>query len=364
MNSQFLLVALLVLASPLTHAFSNPGHLPKPNKYDRLNAFEQMTDADTLLSIWGEEASENIHNRTLGVDRYAPIFSGSYDWHSAVHGHLAVVYAGKKQNNPSLVAKATSFYNPAAVNRALSYKRKPLERTYGQPWLLIHASYLGSVDPQAYNTLRPLVEQAYTSACNEMNNVSDAGYLVSVNSGYKNFNFVAFGIYSYGKFAGKHDACMSKTKATIERLAPSINWSAPENQVARSDFFDPKAIAFLAFLQVGLNNNNPAWNTLVSAYRSTPINLPNNLAYYHSHGKGRVVSSAWGYWLMYRHTGDGQYKQAFINVLNLAYQNLKQQQGRGGHYFKNDGHWIPHMGTFALMLSNGDISFDFPTLTP
>lgn len=363
MSSKSLWVAVLVLASPFTQAFSDPGHLPAPSKYDRLNAFEQMADADTLLSIWGEEASENIYNRSSGVDRYAPIFSGSYDWHSAVHGHLATVYAGKKQNNPRLVSKATSFYQPNAVTRALSYNRKPVERTYGQPWLLVYASYLGTVEPQAYNQIRPLVEQAYTRVCYEMGNMSDAGYLASVNSGYKNANFMAFGIQSYAAFAGKNDTCTSRTKATIERLAPSINWSAPENQAAQSDFFEPKAIALLAFLKVGLSNSNPAWGALMRAYQSASINLPSNLAYYDSHAKGRLMSSAWGYWLMYLHTNDGKYKQAFIDALNLVYQNLKQQQGNG-YYFKNDGHWLPHMGTFALMLSNGDMTFDFPTLAP
>lgn len=342
------LALLLLILAPLSYAMSSPPPAAVGG-YDRLSAYTGTHNTNILLEIWGKEAAENIVNRSVGVDRSAPIFNSSYDWHSSVHGHFAATYAGTARSNADWVSTAVNQYTASSVQSELYYNVASLEHTYGYPWLMFYASYLKDVQPQAYDTLQPLVTKTYNASYQRLMDATENDYLASISSGYRNLNFTACGVYRYAKKIND-TARMNAIKTKIAGFAVSVNW----DEVQNGDFFDSKAIALMAYKAMGITGS--AWNDLMQAYANTQISIPSDLSNYGSHAKGSVISGAWGYWLMYQQTNQTKYYNAFVQSVDVLFKSLKAKQYDSG-YFKGDGHWLPHFGVIALMLSKGDVSF-------
>ncbi len=93
-----------------------------------------------------------------------PIFYGSFDWHSCVHGHwlLATLLRLHPDLPQARVIRAhlDASYTPANVAGELAYLERPLsrgfERPYGWAWLLKLDAELAAHDASWSRTLRPL----------------------------------------------------------------------------------------------------------------------------------------------------------------------------------------------------------------
>jgi hypothetical protein len=91
-----------------------------------------------------------------------PVFFGSFDWHSCVHGHWLIVRALRTTPEMSNAAAARALLDrritPANVQAEAEYLRQPsrgtFERTYGWAWLLKLAAELrlGAQDPSHPHT--------------------------------------------------------------------------------------------------------------------------------------------------------------------------------------------------------------------
>lgn len=311
--------------------------------YEGLDKFSNAKDVDALLGIWGEEANQNAHNAQYGSDNNAPIFNSSYDWHSSVHAHFASVYTGKTLNQRNLVSSIIAKYNNDGVRGELSFKTVYDEKMYGYPWLLMYADYLADVEPNAYQTLLPLINEVYRRSYTLLYNVSYSTYSRSISSGYRNYNFLALGVYTYAKHINDQTR-MNLAKNLVASYAPRINWTS----VAKSDFFAPKAIAAWTYKVLGIRGK--AANNLKNAYNRSTNLVPNSLKGYASHVKGRVMSSAWGFWLMYQETQQNRYLNAYIKAVDLIFQDLKNTRYHS-NYFLGSGHWIPHFGVIALKMT-------------
>lgn len=83
---------------------------------------------------------------------HTPAFHGSYDWHSAVHGHWALVRAARLHPQAEWAAPALeavgSTLTAANLQRELSFleKRPSFERPYGLAWLLQLAAEVRGLD--------------------------------------------------------------------------------------------------------------------------------------------------------------------------------------------------------------------------
>src|SRR5438552_4867640 len=97
-----------------------------------------------------------------------PVFFGSFDWHSAVHGHWGVARGLARGITGPLAARATTALerslNPERVAAEVAYVAAPeragFERPYGLAWLLqLGAELRESANPRAFawhDALRPL----------------------------------------------------------------------------------------------------------------------------------------------------------------------------------------------------------------
>jgi hypothetical protein len=96
-----------------------------------------------------------------------PIFYGSLDWHSCVHGYwllatLLRLEPGIKAAD-DIVARLDAAFTPAKVQAELDYLNRAasrgFERPYGWAWLLkLQAELLTHADPRWADALRPLAD--------------------------------------------------------------------------------------------------------------------------------------------------------------------------------------------------------------
>lgn len=94
-----------------------------------------------------------------------PIFYGSFDWHSCVHGYWTLATLLRRfpdmPSAPAIRALFTSSLTPPKVAVELDYLSRPMsagfERPYGWAWLLKLAAELRAhEDPAAFNAIAPL----------------------------------------------------------------------------------------------------------------------------------------------------------------------------------------------------------------
>lgn len=330
------------------------------NAYHMMNQYSGLSDNDQLIQVWGSEAGRNITNSSTIENRdYTPIFDTSYDWHSSVNGHFAAVTSGRFLNNNNLMAKATNQYtNSSDVSREAynsSYKSTfTIEKTYGYPWLLLLGAELKNNQPQAYNNLKLLLDAKYNTAKNTVGlydgsvNLRSSYYYKSLTSGYKNYNFVFLGIYTYAEAIGDTNT-MNAIKNYLNAYTSTIDWGNSTS----TDFFEGKAIAAVLYQKVGLTYGR-SWNNLSAAYQFDSSSFPSDLRYYDAHSLGRLMSSSWGYWAMYEVTGEQRYLSKYTEFVNGVYQELKKRSSNY-NYYAQEGHWIPYFGSFALSMSQARI---------
>ncbi len=102
---------------------------------------------------------------------YHPAFYGSFDWHSAVHGHWLLVhilkeFSGELDNEEEIRSVLNNHFTAENLQQEANYfdfpNSKSFERTYGWAWLLKLAEELHTMsDDEAqvwYKNLQPLVE--------------------------------------------------------------------------------------------------------------------------------------------------------------------------------------------------------------
>jgi hypothetical protein len=124
------------------------GHLTReyPNKLDHLMAGDEDV-----------RSPRDLH----------PIFYGSFDWHSCVHGHWLLAYVSRAfpqaPVSSTIEAVFARQYLPEKVAAELAYLQTPtsrgFERPYGWAWLLMLQAEMERREDKAWaDRLRPLAE--------------------------------------------------------------------------------------------------------------------------------------------------------------------------------------------------------------
>jgi hypothetical protein len=113
-----------------------------------------------LDHVWGNAAD-------AGTPRQQhPIFYGSFDWHSCVHGYWTLARLLRRfPNRPEckdVIALFNATFTPANVEGECAYLRRPesrgFERPYGWAWLLMLWAELSQHAQDWAGTLKPLAD--------------------------------------------------------------------------------------------------------------------------------------------------------------------------------------------------------------
>ena len=124
------LLANLTLALWLAFAWS-PGDILAQQKADSLTVPKRDVMLDSLAKI--------IVTSVARHDSEHPVFHGCYDWHSAVHGHWAILRIANATGRHGEPAQAVAdSLEPQKLTLEVEYLRKhpKFELPYGRAWLL------------------------------------------------------------------------------------------------------------------------------------------------------------------------------------------------------------------------------------
>src|SRR5262245_46467040 len=97
-----------------------------------------MASSAGMLAILAPIIEEQIARRDTGHD----IFHGCIDWHSAVHGHWALLRIARVLGMRELGERVSARFEPGQVAREarLLDQRREYELPYGRAWFLRLAS--------------------------------------------------------------------------------------------------------------------------------------------------------------------------------------------------------------------------------
>jgi hypothetical protein len=218
-------VAALALANAAAARAEGPGPHEPPLTEERLQSFAALS-----LKCVGQEYS-NKPNLTLdsAADLKSnrdlhPIFFGCFDWHSAVHGHWALVRILKLSKDEALRKRIWEAldrdFTPEKVATELRYftegsAAERFERPYGYGWLLRLALELRTLEhPRAAEwakTLEPLekrIRELYLKTFDRFDFPVRVGL-------HENFAFAMAHAYDYAKGRGDSELLSAIRKRAL-----------------------------------------------------------------------------------------------------------------------------------------------------
>jgi Protein of unknown function (DUF2891) len=151
-----------------------PAHPTPP--LPSLDVFVGGRFAATALSHLSREYPNKLDHVLNGPDDVRapralhPIFFGSFDWHSCVHGYWMLAHLYRRfpslDEGPRIRAQFDQYVTPAGVAAEVAYLQQPsrggFERPYGWAWLLMLGGELARHDTAEgrrwSGTLQPLVD--------------------------------------------------------------------------------------------------------------------------------------------------------------------------------------------------------------
>ncbi len=307
---------------------------------------------DTLLFLNGGTQTEVLANTQPAIERWidrgvtdnnAPIFDGSYDWHSSVHARLAQVINLEEQGRVDLIDDYANAEFPAnLVQGEIAYNAQD---AYGIAWLFQLDSKLLDY---GLSNLSPLADfhfaQLEARVERNVNNFLDSGNINWFGS-YNDANWMIMNAYSWGQDRG-WNGVVSWAEQQFSRYSESIDWSRYD--ILQGDFFSSVGIAALTHVTMGQTTGR-AWDSIVTnltnAVESGRVNdiIDGNVGY---RDAGAMLSLSWGMWAAFSVTEEPAFYRAYEAITIWADEN----QVDWGADFATSGHWLPNFTAFGLDL--------------
>jgi hypothetical protein len=277
-------------------------------------------------------------------DTSNPVFHGCIDWHSAVHGVWALsayTWATKDQRYKPLI---DSLLQPSL----LAQERKNIdaspdfEMPYGRSWFLrLAIDYRRAFGTNALDAFGDDVAASlmayYTSVKPDPASIA-----------YQSASWALLNLYDYGE--ARHDTRMVDfVKAKVEKyyekgavcplqteidsaefMAVCTNWAWLVGKIMPRTEFVPWVAVFFR-------------NKLALVPVTNPISV---------HQRALNFSRAWGFWNVYRQTGDVRFLTAYLGHFHENYDDRQLWDGR----YEEVAHWVPQFGMLALIVTY----YDFP----
>ncbi|MHC4600276.1 MAG: DUF2891 family protein [Planctomycetota bacterium] len=280
------------------------------------------------------------------TDTDHPLFHGCIDWHSAVHGHWALL---RIANVTGAAAEAAEEVVSSLGGEALETERKDLasrpffETPYGRAWFLrLTLEFEARSGPGSPSPLRPMADEL-ASTLLDYHATRPAS---PETREYANDPWSLAQLHAYGLATG-NERWVGEVRRTVERsfldAAPPVDFS---EDARRPEFFsrfgnwaylvakttDPKILG--VFLEA-----HP-----VDEADLAPIEAPLGPA----HHLGMNWSRAWAFRALSRtlegEAGRRPFEAAFRAHVETGMKHHGEHEDRYGAY----GHWVPQFAVYAL----------------
>ncbi len=291
------------------------------------------TDDEFVIRRYAHLAQECIAQ----PDTKSPVFHGCVDWHSAVHGHWAVLWAAYRLPDPALAQKERAGLTKPVLDAELTeIKRRDVGETrfempYGRAWLLQLARDAETLF--GIKTVRPLADYIFSTLLVFARNGD--GDIASAE--YANASWYLYQMMKWTEFICDKELQKEVADIIRSRLSRSINLPSFSQL---NGFFDPNALAVLALLSANARTDEirALADELVST-SAQPLTYP----YASAHQSGLNFSRSWGLLALFNSTDDPLYLDSAKRYLSA----MALSQDKWSLNYQRYAHWLPQFGLFS-----------------
>ncbi|MEC9368504.1 MAG: DUF2891 family protein [Pseudomonadota bacterium] len=282
---------------------------------------------------------EPIRDCVIRRDTRHEIFHGCIDWHSAVHGHWALIAAARLTGDANLSDLVLRRLAPEAVaaEQAFLARNPSFELPYGRAWFLrlaleFERTFAGDMRLRAMADDVALSLRRYYAT-----RAPDPASLSYDSASWALINLRAWAIHSQdaeltafvdGLVARHFEPLTIPCTANTDRRANSFMALCSNRAWLVSLTLPPERFA--------------AWLREFQAdpRTFTPVSMPAS-----SHLFGLNFSRSWGLWRLYRQTGDQGWLAAWRRHFEANYRDPAWWMGD----YQRVGHWVAQFGMFATV---------------
>jgi DUF2891 family protein len=292
---------------------------------------------DDFAALQGRRAAmlhdfaAQIRDAVMRHDTEHPIFHGCIDWHSAVHGHWALLTAARLTSNEGLRSFVLERLANIEAERCFIVADPAFEMPYGRAWFLRLAAEVERHDDLR---LRPMAEEIAHSL---------AGYMKArafdprIGS-HQSHSWALINLRAWGAQSGTRELVTFVDERV--RAAPLVAWD-PQSDVDACSFMATGIHwAWLLTLALPQAEARRAIATLLPA--PDAVRPLETIPATHLHALN--FSRAWGLWRTFRATGDERWRASYARHVRIAYERRDWWAGE----YRKVGHWVAQFGVLAL----------------
>jgi hypothetical protein len=352
--SVLIVVCIHILAIPLWACADSPSSQPQAD-VQPLPTSPAWDDFKRQRTAWLKELAQSAWHCVQQPDTAHVIFSGCYDWHSAVHGHWALLRVARLTGDKQHLAWLAESLNAKDVAAEAAYMRDDLtfEMPYGRAWFLLLAIEHNAVTQS--NTLDAMAAEIAQSLRDFYTKTPPN----PLSEEYNNASWALTCLTHYYAYTKNTDGLKwAQSQVQAHMTAPNPDISPGQDLLIWPEFFSRWGNWALVLTTALGPQATQAWlkpQTPPTAAALSPIKEPLN-----AHHMSMNFSRAWSFWALFEATGDTAYRDLYISHITLAMHDHPALKDDYGRY----GHWVSQFGIFALSISELGVDQDPKTPLP
>ena len=275
--------------------------------------------------------ARQIRGAVLRRDTDHAIFHGCIDWHSAVHGHWALLTVARLGGDEKLRSFVIERLAAIELERCFIAADPAFEVPYGHAWFLRLAA---EAERSGEQCLRPMAEEIAHSLTDYMT----ARVFDPAIDSYQSQSWALINLRAWGAHTGARDL-VALVDERVRATPPAP--CDPETDVRAGSFMATATNwAWLLALALPQAEARRAIATLLpDPHALRPLET---IAANHLHALN--FSRAWGLWRIFRATGDARWRASYARHVRISYERRDLWAGE----YRKVGHWVAQFGVLAL----------------
>ena len=286
--------------------------------------------SEQLLGLMSTIRSELEHRDTDHA-----VFHGSWDWHSSVHGHWALLELADLLDQGEALAWAASRLGGGALTSEFTSLRDDpaFEYPYGRAWLLrLMITYERITQDRSYR------DQSHSVAKDLLQRLLGAE-LAFFEREYLNPCWPLIQLWAFAEHS--HDAeILEAVRFAVDRNLDRLNGALASDHTPPGAFFSPWA---LEALLIGSVLGADALKDRLQE-RAPDVRLVEEQ--HSSHHLAIHASRAWGFWAALNATGSSFWRDAYLEHLHASLALHPSWR----HERRAYGHWVPQFSVYAALM--------------
>ncbi len=283
---------------------------------------------------------DGVEAEVIRQDTAHGLFHGSWDWHSAVHGHWALLASGSLGATHGELHWVTQRLRSDALSAEVEHllAHPEFELPYGRAWLLalMNTYERLTLDTSLRSTIEPIARSVY-DWCTQTPLGPEA-------QEYQNPCWPLLHLWNWSRGEGH-------LRDSLETLIRQRFLVPPSS--LQSDAERPGAFFSRWALQAHLIERTIGPHALASWLEERDVN-PEQIqvitSFHSAHHLGTNATRAWGFWSAYCATGEPRWLTAYERHVRASLKLHETWADDREAY----GHWVPQFTLYAMSLAAED----------